>query len=111
MSAAMPPASSRRGPQFLARNCFSKSRICGIGLSIGQIKLVRLRRPDESGETAFVHNPEREFRSKRLFYFFGHNLLKSPNSTKEIQLNPSFFPWFSLDLLARNSPDGCIRWP
>jgi hypothetical protein len=38
------------------------------------------------------------------------NPLKSPESTKGIQGNPSFFPWIYLDLLALiGSKYGCHR--
>jgi hypothetical protein len=33
-----------------------------------------------------------------FFYFFRYNRLKSPDSTKEIQIKPSVFPWISLVL-------------
>jgi hypothetical protein len=34
--------------------------------------------------------------------------LKSPESAKGIQGNPSVFSWFSLDLFALDSPLGCM---
>jgi hypothetical protein len=37
--------------------------------------------------------------SRRNFLIFlGQNPLKSPDSTKEIQIKPSYFAWISLDL-------------
>jgi hypothetical protein len=37
----------------------------------------------------------------KIFFIWIHcNPLKSPNSAKGIQGNPSLFPWFYLDLLA-----------
>jgi hypothetical protein len=44
-----------------------------------------------------------------FFICFSRNPLKSPDSTKGIQGNASFFPWIHLDFLAQNSPAGCIR--
>jgi hypothetical protein len=41
-----------------------------------------------------------------FFYFFARNPLKSPDSDEQIQGNPSFFAWFYLDLLGRNSRSG-----
>jgi hypothetical protein len=35
-----------------------------------------------------------------FFYFFARNPLKSPDSAKGIQGNPSNFAWFYLDYLA-----------
>ena len=45
---------------------------------------------------------------RRFFYFFRSNPLISLESKKGIQGNASFFPFFSLHFLARDSPAGCI---
>jgi hypothetical protein len=42
---------------------------------------------------------EREKRERDFFIWNRRNPLKSPNSTKGIQGNPSFFVWISLDCL------------
>jgi hypothetical protein len=39
-------------------------------------------------------------RREDFFIWIRRNPLKSPESTKEIQGNASFFPWFCLDFLA-----------
>jgi hypothetical protein len=41
----------------------------------------------------------RESRGKKFFIWIRRNPLKSPDSAKEIQGNPSDFPCFYLDLL------------
>jgi hypothetical protein len=41
-----------------------------------------------------------------FFNFFGCNPLKSPDSTKENQINPSNFACFYLDSFGENSPAG-----
>jgi hypothetical protein len=45
------------------------------------------------------------------FYFFRCNPLKSQDSAKGSQGNPSIFPRFSLDLLAARSRPGCAIGP
>jgi hypothetical protein len=39
-------------------------------------------------------------KGRKFFYFFSRNPLKSPDSAKEKQGNPSLFAWFHLDFLA-----------
>jgi hypothetical protein len=46
-------------------------------------------------------------RQEDFFIWIRRNPLKSPESTKEIQGNPSFFPWFYLDLLGFILPAAC----
>jgi hypothetical protein len=53
-----------------------------------------------------VYNPFRESRREKVFYFFACNPLKSPDSAKEMQANPSNFAWIYLDFLAMNSRPG-----
>jgi hypothetical protein len=70
--------------------------------------------PDEHGETEGAcrgpHTTQEGSRSGGEFFdFFRCNPLKSPDSTKGIQGNASFFPWFSLDFLARSLPASCIQ--
>jgi hypothetical protein len=36
---------------------------------------------------------------RKIFIWIRHNPLKSPDSAKGIQGNPSLFPWFYLDFL------------
>jgi hypothetical protein len=79
----------------------------------GAVRLADRICPDEHGETRTLersgHNRVSELKRRGIFYFFRSNPLKSPDSTKGIQGNASFFPWIHLDLLARKSPSGCIR--
>jgi hypothetical protein len=58
------------------------------------------------GSRLFAYNLQRELSRAQFFYFFSRNPLKSPDSTKEDQVNPSPFACFYLDLLGTNSRDG-----
>src|ERR1700757_1521527 len=49
--------------------------------------------------TGSERNLQRELSERQSFLFFARNPLKSPDSAKGIQRNPSFFPWFYLDSL------------
>jgi hypothetical protein len=42
-----------------------------------------------------------------FFICFGHNPLKSLDSTKQIQINPRILVWIYLDFLALSSRPGC----
>lgn len=48
---------------------------------------------------AFVTSGIQCDRRRIFFIWIRGNPLKSPDSTKEIQGNPSYFPWIYLDLL------------
>jgi hypothetical protein len=65
---------------------------------------------EADGALAAIRTTREASRSgEEFFSFFRCNPLKSPDSTKGIQGNASFFPWIPLDFLARDSPIGCIR--
>jgi hypothetical protein len=50
-------------------------------------------------QDALAHNLRRELKADKIFIWIRRNPLKSPESAKGIQGNPSFFAWFYLVLL------------
>jgi hypothetical protein len=48
-----------------------------------------------------------ELRWRLFFYFFRCNPLKTPDSAKQMQANPSYFGFIFLLFLASNSRWGC----
>jgi hypothetical protein len=90
-----------------ARKCFTKNRIHAISLSLAEsdLRVVAERRAARGKDRKFwvsgvCPQPETRVKGRGIFFiFFSRNSLKSPDSAKGIQGNPSFFPWFYLDLL------------
>jgi hypothetical protein len=104
------PAAAEAGKKQML---YGKQNLCYIFLTHGIEPSHSCSRPrsekNRTGELdlrRFAHNLRRELSRIGFFNFFGCNPLKSLDSTKENQINPSNSACFYLDLFGGNSPAG-----
>jgi hypothetical protein len=97
LNSAGPEGGGQENP---VRNLLRKAEIYAISLNRGRTEAGRRQRlgaREGDGNTLGAHLEQGETREKDFFIWIRCNLLKSHDSAKGIQGNPSLFPWIPLD--------------